>query len=59
MDKSKQYSTVEKYQLIKTLGQGAFSKVKLGVDTQTGKRYAVKIHRIDRANFDQSSVDVI
>ncbi|KAJ3191311.1 Map microtubule affinity-regulating kinase [Irineochytrium annulatum] len=31
------------YQLIKTIGQGAFSKVKLGIHKETGQKVAIKI----------------
>lgn len=34
---------VGKYSLHETLGEGAFGKVKLGIDTTTGSEYAIKI----------------
>lgn len=34
---------VGKYVLLETLGEGAFGKVKLAVNEQTGHEYAVKI----------------
>lgn len=34
---------VGKYQLLETLGEGAFGKVKLGVDSKTGREFAIKI----------------
>jgi len=34
---------VQQYDLGKTLGTGAFSKVKLATDTNTGTQYAIKI----------------
>ncbi len=42
-----------KYELLKTLGKGGYSKVKLAKDTSTGLQYAIKLinkvnHRIDR-----------
>jgi serine/threonine protein kinase len=40
-------STLNQYALIRTLGQGAFSKVKLAIDTNTNTQYAVKIHKAD------------
>lgn len=48
-----------KYGLLRTLGQGAFSKVKLCIDTETNKKYAVKIHKADDEKFDQQSVTVV
>lgn len=36
-------SQLGKYNLVRTLGSGANSKVKLGVDKETGRYYAVKI----------------
>jgi serine/threonine protein kinase len=44
---NKMPSRLGKYSLVRTLGQGAFSKVKLAVDKETGKQYAIKIHRLD------------
>ena len=52
-------SKLGKYSFIKTLGQGAFSKVKLALDKETGIRYEVKVHRADDPNFDSSSVAVV
>jgi serine/threonine protein kinase len=40
-------SKLDKYDLIKKLGAGAYSKVKLGFRPDTGKYYAIKIHRED------------
>ena len=34
---------IGRFEVYKTLGSGASCKVKLGVDTQTGKKVAVKI----------------
>lgn len=45
-------STLGRYNLIRTLGTGAFSKVKLAVNTETGDQVAIKIHRTDNPNFD-------
>ena len=36
-----------KYTLLRTLGQGAYSKVKEAVDSD-GNRFAIKIHRADK-----------
>jgi 5'-AMP-activated protein kinase catalytic alpha subunit len=52
-------SKLENYTLVKTLGQGAFSKVKLGIDSVTGKQFAIKIHKLDDPKLDQSCVDVV
>ena len=51
-------STLNQYKLIKTLGSGAFSKVKLAQDTTTNQHYAVKIHKAD-AHFTQAMVEVV
>jgi len=34
---------IGKYNIMRTLGQGASCKVKLGLDTETGRKVAVKI----------------
>lgn len=39
--------TVGRYRLTKQLGVGMFSKVMLGIDDETGHRYAVKVMRKD------------
>jgi serine/threonine protein kinase len=36
----------EKYEIIKTIGEGRFAKVKLAVDIKTKKQVAVKIMRV-------------
>lgn len=41
--KKSQVSRVGKYILLDTLGQGAFGKVKLAVNEETGREYAIKI----------------
>jgi len=33
----------DKYQLIRTLGHGASCKAKLGLDTETGQKVAIKV----------------
>jgi serine/threonine protein kinase len=43
---------LNQYGLLRTLGQGAFSKVKLCIDTQTNKKYAIKIHKADDPKID-------
>lgn len=40
-------SQLGKFNLISTLGQGSYSKVKLAVSMEDGKYYAVKIHKDD------------
>ena len=32
-----------KYQLIRTLGVGVYTKIKLGKDIETGKQYSIKL----------------
>ena len=49
------YPRLGKYELLRTLGKGAFSKVKLGRDTTTGKYYAIKIHKLTDPKFDRDS----
>jgi len=44
-------STLGKYTLLKTLGAGAFSKVKLAIDNETQEKVAIKIHRTDNPKF--------
>eukprot|EP01061_Rhynchopus_euleeides_P011322 TRINITY_DN20895_c0_g3_i3.p1 TRINITY_DN20895_c0_g3~~TRINITY_DN20895_c0_g3_i3.p1 ORF type:complete len:236 (+),score=86.05 TRINITY_DN20895_c0_g3_i3:281-988(+) len=46
---------IGKYQLDKTLGSGAFSKVKLGIDTETAKNYAIKI--IDKEQLQREHME--
>ena len=47
------------YQLIRTLGKGAFSTVKLARQMNDGSLVAVKIHKTNNPGFDQRCVDVI
>ena len=47
--------TVGEYKLLRTLGEGSFSKVKEGVHITTGKHYAVKI--IDRSLVNENNMD--
>jgi serine/threonine protein kinase len=49
------YSTIGKYKVIKTLGKGGTSKVKLGFNPKTKKYVALKILRKKyiRSCFDQ------
>jgi len=46
------YARLDKYTLLKTLGCGYNSKVKLGQDTETGKTYAIKIIRLSHPKLD-------
>ena len=50
-------SKLGKYQLLKTLGRGGFSKVKLGLDTTTSLQYAVKIHKA--TDFTQEAIETV
>ena len=47
---------IGKYQIGRTLGSGASCKVKLGVDSTTGKKVAVKIMK---ENMDQADLALI
>ena len=40
-------SLLNQYKLDKTIGRGSYSKVKLALDTITGKKCAIKIHSDD------------
>jgi serine/threonine protein kinase len=51
-------SHLNQYQLLRTLGQGAFSKVKLALDTDKNKYFALKVHKGD-GSFTQAMVDVV
>lgn len=48
--------SIGQYNIGRTLGQGASCKVKLGVDTQTGKKVAVKIMNKD---LDQEALRLV
>jgi serine/threonine protein kinase len=45
------------YKLMQTLGSGTYSKVKLAIDINTGKRYAIKIHKAEK--FNKSIAEVL
>ena len=47
MNDEKIQGTIDQYQIIKTIGQGASCKVKLGLDTISGKKVAIKIFTDD------------
>lgn len=42
---------VGRYILLETLGEGAFGKVKLAIDSVTGKEYAVKV--MEKAHIEE------
>lgn len=46
--------TIGKYQIVKTLGSGAFAKIKLAEDTETGQKVAIKIMdgKIDESMYE-------
>jgi serine/threonine protein kinase len=41
--KEKGFGMVNQYRILSTLGEGAFGKVKLAIDTKTNSMYAIKI----------------
>lgn len=51
-------TTLGNYELLRTLGKGAFSKVKLA-RAPDGKMVAIKVHKTTTPNFDQKAVEVI
>lgn len=51
---SKSVRRVGKYQLGRTLGQGTFGKVKVGIDTETGRHVAIKM--MDKAKIRASNM---
>ncbi|CDW89341.1 protein kinase domain containing protein [Stylonychia lemnae] len=50
---------IGKYELIKTLGRGGFSKVKLARNRDNFQEVAIKIHKLDNPELDQERVNVI
>ena len=52
-------STLNQYALLKTLGQGTYSKVKLALSKENGLYYAIKIHRSDDPKFTETARDVV
>ncbi len=52
-------SQLSKYTLLRTLGTGANSKVKLGLDKATGQYYAVKIIKKDDPNLDAKFMEFV
>ena len=47
------------YKLIKTIGEGNYSTVKLGEHTETGQRYAIKVHKIPEEGLDREDIEDI
>ena len=45
---NRQSNTIGNYQLGKTIGEGTFGKVKLGIHSQTQEKVAIKILEKDR-----------
>jgi len=52
-------SQLGKYTLIRTLGSGANSKVKLGLDKSTGRNFAVKILKKGNPNLDAKFLELV
>ena len=52
-------STLGKYQLLRTLGTGAQSKVKLGFDPDNKKHYAIKILKKNNSNLDAKILELV
>lgn len=52
-------SQLGKYTLVKTLGSGANSKVKLGLDKSTGNYFAVKILKKGNPNLDSKFLELV
>jgi serine/threonine protein kinase len=52
-------SQLGKYTLLRTLGSGANSKVKLGLEKFTGKYYAVKILYKGNPNLDHKFLELV
>lgn len=52
-------STLGKYQLIRTLGTGAQSKVKLAYDPDCKKHYAIKILKKNNSNLDSKVLELV
>ena len=52
-------SQLGKYTLLKTLGSGANSKVKLGIDKDTGLYFAVKILKKGNPNLDHKFLELV
>jgi serine/threonine protein kinase len=48
--------TIGKYQVLRTLGSGASCKVKLGVDSESGRKVAIKIMHSNMSEHDKKLV---
>ena len=51
------YPVLDHYKLIENLGSGGFSKVKLGIDLNTGLKYAIKIFRTPKEKLDKKTME--
>ena len=51
--------TLGKYTLFRTLGKGAFSKVKLAQDSTDNLQYAIKIHKAGGTELDKGVRDLV
>ena len=47
------------YKLIKTIGEGNYSTVKLGEHLETGVRYAIKVHKTPEEGLDREDIEDI
>jgi serine/threonine protein kinase len=52
-------SQLGKYTLLRTLGSGANSKVKLGLDKESGRYFAVKILKKGNPNLDSKFLELV
>lgn len=52
------FQTLDKYRLIKTLGEGFSAKVKLATDEQ-GNEYAIKIFDLANESISQRQMELI
>jgi len=49
---------VANYEILRTLGQGKYSKVKYGRDVETGKNYAIKIMNLNYIRKEQMELQL-
>ena len=52
-------SKLGKYTLLKTLGSGANPKVKLGLDKDTNRYFAIKILKKNNTNLDAKFLELV
>ncbi len=52
-------SQLGKYTLVKTLGSGANSKVKLAIDKETNRYFAVKVMKKGNPNLDSKFLELV